>query len=101
VLNKTFPADKKYEMVMHGQKAIKEYSAAYATTYHKMLKGMVERRMRSAILKVGSYWYSAWIDAGQPDLNKLIKQPLNGGEKNKLQKEEISFKNGKTSALFK
>jgi hypothetical protein len=37
-----------------------------------LLKGMVERRMRSAILTTGSFWYTAWIDAGQPDLSKII-----------------------------
>ena len=76
ILNKSFPADKKYEQVQHGKKAVKDYSAAYAKAYQKLLNGMIRRQMRSAILSVGSYWYSAWVDAGQPDLNKLIKQPL-------------------------
>ena len=33
---------------------------------------MVERRMRAAIISVGSIWYTAWVDAGQPDLNSLL-----------------------------
>jgi hypothetical protein len=33
---------------------------------------MVERRMRAAIRMTGSLWFSAWIDAGQPDLRLLI-----------------------------
>ncbi len=53
---------------------------------------MVMRRMRSAILAVGSYWYSAWVDAGQPNLNKLIKQPLTLKEKKKIQQEETLYK---------
>jgi len=101
MLNKTFPADKKYEMVMHGKKEVKDYSADYARAYHKMLKGMVERRMRSAILAVGSYWYSAWADAGQPDLNKLIDKPLGTGEKLKLDQEEALYKSGKRLVLTK
>ena len=32
---------------------------------------MVERRLQSSIKAVGSLWYSAWIDAGQPNLNLL------------------------------
>jgi len=60
---------------------------------------MVQRRMRSAILSVGSFWYSAWIDAGQPDLNKLIKQPLNANDVRKIQKEEAIFKAGKIAAF--
>jgi hypothetical protein len=60
-----------------------------------MMKGMVERRMRAAILSVGSYWYSAWVDAGQPDLNKLIAQPLAGEELKKVQQEEALYRVGK------
>ncbi len=88
-------------MVLHGKKEVKDYSVAYATAYHKMLKGMVERRMRSAILAVGSYWYSAWVDAGQPDLNKLIAIPMDKAERAKIQSEEAFFKSGKTLVLAK
>lgn len=44
---------------------------AYAEAYQDKLNGMVERRMRAAILATGSAWYSAWADAGQPDLRRL------------------------------
>jgi hypothetical protein len=101
ILNRSFPAGKKYALVMHGKKYVKDYSVAYARAYQKMLRGMVERRVRSAILAVGSYWYSAWVDAGQPDLDKLIKQPLNNTEKRKLQHEETLYRTGKTLILTK
>ncbi len=32
---------------------------------------MVERRMRQSIFAVASFWYTAWVNAGQPDLTKL------------------------------
>ncbi|WP_428330205.1 zinc dependent phospholipase C family protein [Mucilaginibacter sp.] len=95
ILNRTFDPGKKYELIQHGKKQVKDYSVQYAAAYHQMLKGMVQRRMRSAILSVGSFWYSAWVDAGQPDLNKLIDKPLNSDQKNKLQKEESFYKAGK------
>ncbi len=101
ILNRSFPPDKKYALVMHGKKYVKDYSVTYARAYQKILRGMVERRMRSAILAVGSYWYSAWIDAGQPDLNKLIKQPLSNTEKRKLQHEETLYRTGKMLILTK
>ncbi len=88
LLNRSFPQNKKYVFVLHGKKHVKDYSAAYAKAYQRMLNRMVERRMRSAILSVGSFWYSAWIDAGQPDLNKLMKQPLSNTENALLQREK-------------
>jgi len=95
ILNISFPSDKKYTMLQQGNKRVKDYSAAYCRTYHKMLKGMVRHRMRSAILAIGSYWYSAWVDAGQPDLDKLIKKDLSANEKKKIKQEEILYRSGK------
>jgi len=99
ILNKTFAADKKYAMVAHGNKMVKDYSVEYSRAYQKMLNGMVQRRMRSSILSVGSFWYSAWVDAGQPDLDKLIKQPFSDPELKKLRQEESLYKAGKVLVL--
>ena len=95
MLNKNFTPDKKYSLVMRGKRKLNDYSVAYSRAYQKMLKGMVERQMRSSILSVGSFWYSAWVDAGQPDLNKLIVQPLSFPERINLQHEEAMYKAGK------
>jgi hypothetical protein len=99
MLNKSFPAVKKYEMVKHGNRKVQDYSASYSKAYQNMLNHMVERRMRSAILAVGSYWYSAWVDAGQPDLDKLIATPLTTEQKKKIAQEEAFFKAGKVVVL--
>jgi hypothetical protein len=95
MVNKNIPPDKKYSLVMRGKRKLNDYSVAYSHAYQKMLKGMVERQMRSSILSVGSFWYSAWVDAGQPDLNKLIAQPLNAEERINLQHEEAMYKTGR------
>jgi hypothetical protein len=44
----------------------------FSTAYHERMGGMVEARMQSAILSVGSAWYTAWVLAGQPDLGGLF-----------------------------
>ena len=41
---------------------------AFARMYSDRLDGMVESRFREAILAVGSAWYTAWVDAGEPSL---------------------------------
>ena len=35
---------------------------------------MVERRMRLSIASTASFWYTAWVNAGQPDLKELAGQ---------------------------
>lgn len=39
--------------------------------YHEALDGMIEERYRSAIHCLGSFWYSAWVDAGMPNLEDV------------------------------
>lgn len=95
MLNKTFPPLQKYAMEQRGNRKVKVYSVAYSRAYHKLLRGMVQRQMRASILSVGSFWFSAWVDAGQPDLNKLISKPLTKEERQKIDREEALFKSGK------
>jgi hypothetical protein len=67
------PEDKRFVYVQKGQNNVKVYSELFAKNYHNLLNGMIERRMRAAVLAVACIWYSAWVDAGQPDLNKLYE----------------------------
>ncbi|TKC65357.1 S1/P1 Nuclease [Pedobacter hiemivivus] len=68
-LSARFPAHRKYSFSERKSQVTKQYSEAYSEAYHDGMENMVERQMRSAILYIGSFWYSAWIDAGQPALN--------------------------------
>jgi hypothetical protein len=70
-----FPADRKYSFEQKGNANVSVYSREFCEIYHKRLNNMVERRLRSAILAVGSIWYTCWVDAGQPDLRKLQSTP--------------------------
>jgi hypothetical protein len=65
-LNKTFPGYRKYSFSERNNQVLKQYSTEYARAYHTSMNNMVERQMKLAILTIGSFWYSAWVDAGQP-----------------------------------
>jgi hypothetical protein len=99
VLNRSFPVAKKYAITLRGKRSVQDYSFEYSRAYQKLLRRMVERRMRASVVQIGSYWYSAWVDAGQPDLNKMIEHPLNTDEMRKIQKEEAIFRSGKIAAF--
>lgn len=49
----------------------------FARAYQKAMDGMVEERMRASIHAVGSSWYTAWVDAGQPDLRSEMALEIN------------------------
>lgn len=67
-LHSMFPKEKKYTYELRGNQLIKVYSKAYSEQYHVLLDGQVERRMQASILAVGSFWYTAWVNAGMPEL---------------------------------
>lgn len=94
-LSKIFPSDRKYSFSERSGKVIKQYSEEYSTAYHKSLNGMVERQMRASVHSIGSFWYSAWVDAGQPQLNGLQKTKLELAEKIETERHEQLFKKGK------
>lgn len=95
ILNKRFTDSTKYAMELRGNRTVKVYSVAYSKAYHQMLAGMVQRKMRQSVLSVGSFWFSAWVDAGQPDLNKLIAIPLSQEQRLKINEEEALYRSGK------
>ena len=70
-LSEQFPADQKFSFENRNGMIVRQYSSAFSKAYDKGLKGMIERRMRQSIFAVASFWYTAWVNAGQPDLTKL------------------------------
>lgn len=66
----------KYSFETRGSTTIKVYSKEFSAEYHRLLNHMVERRMKKAIYLVGCFWMTAWIDAGQPDLEFSPKQKI-------------------------
>ncbi|HET6995614.1 MAG TPA: zinc dependent phospholipase C family protein [Chitinophagaceae bacterium] len=70
-LSKTFPPDQKFSFEEKNGIVTRQYSSTYTIKYDEKMKGMVERRMRQAIYAVASFWYTAWVNAGQPNLAEL------------------------------
>lgn len=70
-LSLEFPPDKQYCYEERLGQTIRTQCREYAAAYHNRLSGMVEERLRASILSIGSSWYTAWVDAGQPDLLQM------------------------------
>ena len=94
-LNNQFPPDKKYCHENRGGMLKKMHSEEYCLAYDKILDGMVERRMKASIITIGSMWYTAWVNAGQPDLKRLEDKDVTDALKKQLKEEELMWKTGK------
>ncbi len=73
-LSRQFSDDQKYSFEDRKGKVIRQYSTAFSLAFNKKLDGMIERRMRQSISSIASFWFTAWVNAGQPDLKSLVKQ---------------------------
>lgn len=93
-LTHTFPSDQKYSFENRNGALIRQYSSAFTIAYNKKLDGMIERRMRLSIATTASFWYTAWVNAGQPNLRELSKQKISGTEAKELDALNESWKNG-------
>ena len=71
ILSEQFSSDKKYGVETRGTTTIQTYSFEFSKEYSDMMDDMVQRRMRQSIISLGSLWYTAWLNAGQPDLEGL------------------------------
>jgi len=93
-LTAKFPDSKKYGYEERGGATVRVYSKDFSSAYFKMLDGMVERRMKSAVKMVGNFWYTCWVNAGQPDLDEL-KDNYKESQKKKLKEEKEKWKERK------
>jgi len=94
-LNRSFPADRKYSYSERNQQVMKQYSEAYSRAYHERMNNMVEKQMQLAILAIGSYWFSAWVDAGQPQLENFPKKRSASADKRAEADQNIKFNKDK------
>jgi hypothetical protein len=78
----------KYTYEKRGKNIVRTYSKEFCDLYHQKLNGMVEKRFRKSIHSVGSIWYTAWVDAGQPDLSSLLNKKPSKKFKEKFKENE-------------
>jgi hypothetical protein len=75
------------------------YSKEYATQFHTALNGMVESQMRKAIVATTNYWYTAWVNAGKPNLDDLDSKEMTNRNKKNLKNDLKLWKTGKLFGL--
>ncbi|GAB3194323.1 hypothetical protein ABID22_000255 [Pontibacter aydingkolensis] len=92
-LTQEFDEEKKYSFELRNNLTTRVYSRAFSQAYSNKLNGQVERQMRLAIRMTASYWYTAWVDAGQPNLGTL-KSTLSPEELHRLEMEKKDYETG-------
>ncbi len=94
-LNRQFPPDKKYAFELRNGITVRQYSFAYTLAYDKMMAGMVERRMRQSVYAVASFWFTAWVNSGQPDLKEMAAQTFTAEDIKEFEELDKQWRAGK------
>jgi hypothetical protein len=95
VVSKNFTDADKFEMKMWYGKETKAYTLAFAKAYGAALKNTVNERLIESANLIADFWYTAWVDAGKPDLSAFentslaqdLKKELGAYQQNSLVKD--------------
>ncbi|MBF4491072.1 S1/P1 Nuclease [Flavobacterium sp. JLP] len=91
--NQVFVVDADGKVVKNKYNSAK-FSDEYAAKLHKELNGMVETQMKKAITATASFWYTAWVNAGKPDLSDLDAPEITKRNSKALKQDIKSFQKG-------
>ncbi|HNW98674.1 MAG TPA: zinc dependent phospholipase C family protein [Bacteroidales bacterium] len=94
-LDKEFPGDKKYSYENRGGATVKVVSKEYSKQFSDLMNNMVERRIRTSVMLVCSFWYTAWVNAGQPDLSVIENKEVSDSLKTLNKEIDKMWKTGK------
>lgn len=71
------------------------HSYEYALAWHSALNGMVEKQLRAAVASTANFWYTAWVNAGSPDLSTLDEPALTERNRKNFKKDYKRWQNGR------
>ncbi len=79
--------DKKFTIEERNGITIRNYARSFSKDFHEILDNQVERQMKASIKMTSDIWFTAWIDAGQPNLDGFAKAVVEKEEE--LEEKEI------------
>lgn len=88
-----FTPAQKFRTQMRRGKEYKSYTTEFAQAYAASLKNTINEQLISSANLVADFWYTAWVDAGRPDLGTLYT--AKSTEKEDLQKQLNAFRQNK------
>lgn len=101
----SWPENKIYETDSTGKILRNKYknarfTYAFAKAFHEALDGMVEHQMRLSIEKSADFWYTAWVNAGKPDLSMLDDHYTNKIHRKQMHRQyRLWVKKGRVTGL--
>ena len=87
-----FTDSTKYRVQLRNGREVKSYSTAFARAYGARIQKKVAEQARHSADLVADFWYTAWVDAGKPDLNALMTKRWEAPDADSLKKEVKAYR---------
>ncbi|HEX7844845.1 MAG TPA: zinc dependent phospholipase C family protein [Chitinophagaceae bacterium] len=86
---KGFTDSTKFRTQVRRGREVKSFTSDFAKAYSKLLGKTINEQLISSANMVADFWYTAWIDAGKPDLSGVSTKAF---DKNALKTEQKAWK---------
>lgn len=90
-----FTDSTKFRIQIRNGRETKSYTSAFARAYGQHLGNTINQQLLRTSRMIADFWYTAWVDAGKPDVKNFLKTPYTKEDKQALKKEFKSYKNNK------
>lgn len=90
-VSKGFTDSTKYRWQVRWGKNRRFYTAEFAKAYNKALGESINKQLLLSAERIADFWYTAWVDAGSPDLSVIMTKPFAKKEKKQLKSEEKAY----------
>lgn len=77
----------------------KVFSKKYSDQFHRAMQGMVENQMRKSVQCLANLWYTAWVNAGKPDLLRLDDSELTSRNRKEYKRQLGIYRKGKLTGF--
>lgn len=91
-VSKGFTDSTKYRWQTRRGREVRSYTSAFAKAYNKALGNTINQQLLRSSEMIADFWYTAWVDAGRPDLSGLLRQPFGKHDKKLLKTEKAAWK---------
>ncbi len=93
-VSKQFTDEQKYRIQIRRGKETKSYTSGFAKAYASALRNTINEQLLHSADLLADFWYTAWVDAGKPDLMPLVTD-WSAEREQMLNKELEAFHNNK------
>jgi hypothetical protein len=79
--SRQFTDSTKFRVQVRRGREVKSYTSEFAKAYSKLLGKTINDQLLNSADMIADFWYTAWVDAGKPNLSGLLVTPAKKDKK--------------------